>query len=731
MSRIAARIAPGDRRVWTTAAVVLGVMAIITLVSLLKPREVVIGSNAVAPRDAGIVVDGGQELCNARIRVPSGTQRIRYSIDTRTDPKPAMTLEVKLWESKDHRGTGGAVLRGSRPEVDEPGLRNVDITLDRAVPDTPDGYTMADLCLTPKTGTIYPWGRTLQGNADRTPTLDGKPTAPFRISYAFLAKDHVERSMLAQLGTIFGRAAMWRAGWVGTWTYWLIFFGVLPLLIYGGVRLLATASGLSLRRAGTGVVVLTIGMAATWALISPTFQTPDESEHFGAVQYFAETGEWVDSAPVEGRIQWSSQEAVAIDATRELTVFERQNARMPWLEAYEKAWQDRDKNHGKGLPKDNGGGYHPAVSAHSPAYYALMSPAYLLARDHSPYAQVLAVRWMNAILGGFTALFAFLAVGELLTRRREIAVAGGLMVGFAPMFSFIAGAINNDNSVNLACAALVWLCVRGLRRGLTWRLAIALGVVLALTPIFKATGYELYPSTLFAVAFMLWRGKGLRSTWIGGAAAVAGFAAITLVWGEVASSFGRDVLTTPGGTSPTGVGGLTDIKRYASWMWQVLVPFKLPGLRDLTVMRWPFFDIYIREAFGAFGWYAIKFTQLAYVLILVVCAFTAGLGARLAVIEWRTVKARLPEALFLISVPVAVVFAVEAAYTNLGNVPFDGTPEQGRYVFPAIAAIATLAAVATLGAGRRRATIVATTFVCLLVGTTAAGMWLTFQSFYT
>ncbi|HET6509484.1 MAG TPA: hypothetical protein VFG42_21985 [Baekduia sp.] len=726
-----ARLAPGDRRVWITAAVVLGVMGILVLVSLLKPREVVIGSNAVAPRDAGIVVDGGQRLCDSRIRVPNGTQRIRYNIDTRSDPKPAMDLKVRLWESSTHRGTGGEVLTGSRPAVDLPSLQKIDITLDRAVPDTPDGYTMADICLTPRSGTIYPWGRTLQGNADRTPTVDGKKTIPFRISFTFLGKDHVQRSMLAQLGTIFERASMWRAGWVGPWTYWVIFFGVIPLLLYGGVRLLAVAPSLSKRRAGLGVVALTIATAATWALISPTFQAPDESEHFGAVQYFAETGKAVDKAPEPGRIQWSSQEAVAIDATRELTVFERPDARMPWLKAYEKAWQARDKNHGKGLPRNDGGGYHPAVSAHSPAYYALMSPAYLLARNHSPFAQLLAVRWMNAILGGLTALFAFLTVSELLPRRREIAVAGGLMVGFAPMFSFIAGAVNNDNSVNMACAAVVWLCIRGLRRGLTWRLAIALGAVLALAPIFKATGYELFPSTLLAVAFMLWRGRRARDTWIGAVVAAAGFAAVTLVWGEVASSFGRDVLTTPGGTSPTGVAGLTDLRTYLSWMWQVLVPFKLPFLTDLTVMRWPFFDIYIREGFGAFGWYAIKFTQLTYVLILVVCVGTAALGARLAVVDWKAVKTRIPETLFLISVPVVVIFAVEAAYTNLGNVPLDGTPEQGRYVFPAIAAISALASVATLGAGRRRATVVATTFVCLLVGTTIAGMWLTFQSFYT
>ena len=46
----------------------------------------------------------------------------------------------------------------------------------------------------------------------------------------------------------------------------------------------------------------------------------------------------------------------------------------------------------------------------------------------------------------------------------------GLLVAFQPMFGFISGAINNDNGVNAAAAAIAYLLIRGLRRGLTWRL---------------------------------------------------------------------------------------------------------------------------------------------------------------------------------------------------------------------------------------------------------------------
>ena len=90
-------------------------------------------------------------------------------------------------------------------------------------------------------------------------------------------------------------------------------------------------------------------------------------------------------------------------------------------------------------------------------------------------------------------MFAFLIVRELMPRQPWAAVAAGLLVAFQPMFGFMGGAINNDNGVNAAAAAIAYLLIRGLRRGLTWRLGLALGAALAIAPLLKGTGYFLYP----------------------------------------------------------------------------------------------------------------------------------------------------------------------------------------------------------------------------------------------
>ena len=43
------------------------------------------------------------------------------------------------------------------------------------------------------------------------------------------------------------------------------------------------------------------------------------------------------------------------------------------------------------------------------------------------------------------------------------------------------------------------------------------------------------------------------------------------------------------------------------------VPFKLPFMRDFTVVHWPFFNIYVERGFAGFGWYAIFFPNWVYV----------------------------------------------------------------------------------------------------------------------
>jgi hypothetical protein len=57
--------------------------------------------------------------------------------------------------------------------------------------------------------------------------------------------------------------------------------------------------------------------------------------------------------------------------------------------------------------------------------------------------------------------------------------------------------------------------------------------------------------------------------------------------------------------------------------------------------------------------------------------------------------------------------------------------EQGRYIFPAIAALAAIAAGGTFGLGRRRQATLATVLVVAMIGLGYASQLLTLGSFYT
>jgi hypothetical protein len=719
------RVFPGDRTVWRWAGGAVVALAVVLLVALLIPREVFLGSNSVAARDYVATAEPGAPACTvgSNVRVPAGTGRVRFGLDfgSRTQtPRLLATLAFP----------GGPTLHGSAaPQPTSRGLHRVDLVLDRPVPGKAgSSRLLQSICIQPAEGKLGVWGNG-QNDYFSKPIEQGGQEVSGRMSLWFLPAGHERKPILSQLPKIFERASLFRPGFYGPWLLWVLLFAAMPALIYGGIRLMATASGRSVRANAVRVFAIGFALAASWALVTPAFQSPDESEHFAYTQYLWETGRAVDTAQTAQRpAPWSTQEAWAIDQTRELSTIERSDGKAPWDINYQRDWQHNDHN----LSKDNGGGYHPATSVHSPLYYGLLIPGYLLGRAGTTFDQLFWMRLMSALMGAATAMFAFLLVSELVPRRRGLAVAAGLLVAFLPQFGFISGAINNDNGVNMGCAALTWLMVRALRRGLTVPLALGMGLALVATPLMKATGYELYPPLALGLLGLLARRHGRRDLAL--LAALAGaFLVVFLVWGQIRGHFHRDTFTTPGGAQPVQtLQAWGHIHAYVSWIWQVLVPFRLPGMRDDTLVHWPFFNIYVERGFAGFGWYAVFFPKWVYgVVTLAMFAILAG-AVRLLVGLGRSGLTRyLPEILFLAAVPVVVVFAVEAAYFTLA-VPVDGTSEQGRYAFPAIAAIAAVVIAGCIGlGGRRRALPLAGVLVGGLAVMTVAGQFLTLSTFYS
>src|SRR3954452_22673393 len=115
------------------------------------------------------------------------------------------------------------------------------------------------------------------------------------------------------------------------------------------------------------------------------------------------------------------------------------------------------------------------------------------------------MRLVSALLGALTGACAFLLLRELVPRHPTVAVAAGVLVAFEPMFGFMSGSVNNDMGVNAAGAVLLLLLIRELRRGLSVPLAIGIGAAVAVAPLMKASGFELWPAAAVGLIGAVWR----------------------------------------------------------------------------------------------------------------------------------------------------------------------------------------------------------------------------------
>jgi 4-amino-4-deoxy-L-arabinose transferase-like glycosyltransferase len=698
----------------------LGLLVLgIALVWLATTRETYAGTNSVVVRSVAAQAGPGEALCVPGVDIPDHTGAVRFAAFWRGERRPGFDLRLRAGATTRTatvpRVPGASPVIGAR--VDIP-VRPVELDSESR---------SGRVCVTPR-GASAEFGGMLELPGDQqAPTVAGEPLAA-RIAIWFLPPEGEERSLLSLLPRMAERAALFRPDPIGGWTYAGLALLLWPLLAYGALRLVATRVAGKVGGARTAALVglLTFGVAGGWALVTPPFDAPDEPEHFAYAESLAVSGKAPESSP--GQLPaYSTRATLALDAVRVYSHVEQLEGRPPWDEQAEARWQAAmDRSPGT---QSNGGGYLASTSTHGPAYYALTVPAHAAADD--PFSQLFLMRLISALLSACTAALAFLTVRELVPRHEWAAVIAGLVVAFQPMFGFMSGALNNDNGVNAAAALMIFLLVRGLRRGLTWPLGLALGATLVVLPLMKGTGYALYPAAVVGVAGMLWR-RHARSDLAGYGALAGSAAALYVLWASIAESFGRTTFTTPGGASPAGSGGIghkvvLHMSGYLSYLWQVFLP-PLPFMTDLHRRSWPFYEIYIERGWAAFGWYTFVFPDWVYAVIV---AGVIGAFLLCGVTAWReriAVRARGWEIAVLATALVGVIAGVEAAYFS--TQPVEILPEQGRYAFTAMVPFAAVAVGACFAFGRGTARFVAAGLASVMLGLAFCGQLLGFTSFY-
>ncbi|HWH10443.1 MAG TPA: DUF2142 domain-containing protein [Solirubrobacteraceae bacterium] len=685
-------------------------LLIILLIWACWPRDYYTGTDSIRTRGFVEPVPAGQTLCVTGLNVPAGTGRVQFEVLTGGPSRPAMNLVLRT-------PAGATMATGQLPYLAGDGPQTkvafpIPVRADRpsSVP--------ASACVT--ADRLINFGGTLNIGGP-PPTLDGQPIGPARLAVWFLPPAGAKRSLAAQLPTVFDRAALFRPSWVGAWTYYVLLGILLPLAFALALFLLIRAQTLSWPLLAAGVFAVAVAITVSWSLVTPPFQAPDEQDHFAYVQQLAETGK----APSQSAAlpPWSSALTIALQSIRSLAANEQADGRPPWLPLDVRAWAAANRLD----PSRKDGGGITTAATHGPIYYGVETVAYDLAGT-SIWSQLTATRLMSGLISALAVVLVLLAAREVAPTRHLFAVGAALLVCLNPMFTFIGASVNNDVGVNAAAALFLFLIVRAIRRGLSLPLAAALGLTLGVTPIIKGTSYTLWVVAALALLALLARER-TRTVLVGVVAATLALVLVQLAWSDVAADFGRTTFTTPGGGAPISASLWSTARLSLGYLWQIFLP-PLPGMVDhYPLSSWPAYTIYVVRGWASFGWYDIIFPRIVYAVIMAGIVATGVAGVIFARRHRACVKENWVLILTLTATPVIVVAGVERAFATPGQRGI--IAEMGRYLFPAIGALAILAVGSFRAWGDLWATRITTGVIVSAMILTYASQLLTLRGFYT
>ncbi|MBM4419049.1 MAG: DUF2142 domain-containing protein [Chloroflexi bacterium] len=404
------------------------------------------------------------------------------------------------------------------------------------------------------------------------------------------------------------------------------------------------ASARARRMVATWVLPIAFLVLATlYSVVVPPWETPDEPGHFRYVEFLRRTA----SLPVQdGQIPahqpplYYALAALAIlpadlsDTSGAL----RPNPRFVWA---------------------GNGGTEINAARHTTAETFPF-------RGHSLALHL--ARLVSVVLGAATVALVVVTAREIFPEQGHYWLLAGAAAAFNTQFIFLSGAINNDAMAALAGAGAIRATLhawRGQARGRTW---LTIGIWLAACFLAKTTALGI----LLASTLVLLVSLGSCRTLSQASARCGAFAAPLIV--VVGFWFGRNQVL---------YGEPTGSTIYRSFWTQNLAtgPLAVDHLDDIV---WTQF----RSFWGLFGWMNLPAPGWYYagLAVAALCA-TIGVCDLLARPEAHTTGGRGTRA----AIAIALLFvAAQEAFVLWLIGECGGSCHQGRYLFPAILAVALL-----------------------------------------
>jgi hypothetical protein len=444
--------------------------------------------------------------------------------------------------------------------------------------------------------------------------------------------------------------------------------------------------------------------AVCWSVILPPFQAPDEPAHFAYVQHLAETGHRPSSS---GETYPLAEEAALGGLLQAQVRFSQENhtistqAEQRKLEGFLALPLPRSEPGDAGL-----------AATQPPLYYALETLPYYLGSDGTVLDRLALMRLLSALMGGLTALFAFLFLREALPGARWAWTVGGLGVALAPLLGMMSGAVNPDAMLYTVSTALFYCLARGFRRGLTRRLALVTGAVIAIGCLTKLNFVGLIPGSLLGLLVL-----AIRQARTTGRAAYGSLAlALALPAIPVGVYLTLDTFSSHSTVgllshAATLVSQQRSIPGAISSIWQLYLP-RLPGMRPAFHGILSGGVLWFEQIVGRYGWLDTTFPQWVVTAALVPVGLIAALCARALLSCREALHARRMEVLVYAVMALGILLLIgldEYVHAHPGEYL------QLRYVLPLIALMGPVLALAARGAGRRWGPVAGTLIVTLIL----------------
>jgi Predicted membrane protein (DUF2142) len=675
-----------DARLKIALALGLAVGVAALLVTLLQsPLSVVrVNTSALAPLAAS---EQAMSACQANEALPRETSAIRLRIFAVTGPRVTLELlahgRVIASGEQEAGWTGGVVTVPVKPQ--------------------PLARSGLELCFT----LFLDHDETAQMTGERLP---GAPIAlnptgglPGRVHVEYLRP--ARSSWLSLARSVARRMGLGRAA-PGAWS------AVLVALIMGAVALLCARAlirvlgkGRTSRSTAWLCALVACLNAVCWSLVTPPFQVPDEPEHVAYVKQIAENGRLPTSG---GRL--SREEETALEDLRLQTV-----AQEPEYQPISSRAQQETLQHnlppGESAPEPGSESAGVAASQ-PPLYYALQAIPYTLGADGTLLDRLALMRLLSALMGGLTALFAFLFVREALPGAPWAWVVGGLGVALVPLLGFMSGAVNPDAMLYAVTAALFYCLARAFRMGLTRGRALVLGAVVAVGLLTKLNFLGIAPGALLGLTLLSVRAARTVGrtayAWLALALTIALTPAFLYVAGHLAS--GEPALGIVSSALGTTHGSaLAEL----SYIWQLYLP-RLPGMHDDFAGLFTARQIWLKGYVGLYGWIDTTFPNWVYTLALIPAILILAMCARGVVMRWESLRARTQELLVYCAMAVGLMVLIGAdSYRAFPAI--DAEYGEARYLLPLLPLLGLVLALAARGAGRRWGPIVGAVLIMLIL----------------